>query len=57
VHRREQGTGKVYKDFCFNNYVQLILPGYLKTQNMLRPEHIDKIATAYLARTNEDKYI
>ncbi|MFM6022791.1 MAG: N-6 DNA methylase, partial [Dolichospermum sp.] len=28
----------------------------VKTQNMLRPEHIDKIVTAYLARTNEDKY-
>ena len=23
---------------------------------MLRPEHIDKIPTVYLARTNEDKY-
>ncbi|MDT7849401.1 type I restriction-modification system subunit M [Methylophilus sp. VKM B-3414] len=27
-----------------------------KTQNVLRPEHIQKIVDAYKARTNEDKY-
>ena len=28
----------------------------VKTQNIMRPEHIDKIVAAYKARTNEDKY-
>lgn len=28
----------------------------IKTQNILRPEHILKIVDAYVARTNEDKY-
>ncbi len=28
----------------------------VKTQNILRPAHIQKIVDAYLARTNEDKY-
>lgn len=28
----------------------------VKTQNIMRPEHIDKIVTTYKARTNEDKY-
>lgn len=28
----------------------------VKTQNILRPEHIQKIVDAYIARTNEDKY-
>ncbi|SOD18535.1 type I restriction-modification system subunit M [Nitrosomonas ureae] len=28
----------------------------VKTQNILRPTHIQKIVDAYLARTNEDKY-
>lgn len=28
----------------------------VKTQNILRPEHIQKIVDAYLARTDEDKY-
>lgn len=28
----------------------------VKTQNILRPEHIDKIIATYKARTNEDKY-
>jgi len=28
----------------------------IKTQNILRPGHIQKIVDAYLARTNEDKY-
>ncbi|HQU99314.1 MAG TPA: type I restriction-modification system subunit M [Nitrosomonas sp.] len=28
----------------------------VKTQNILRPQHIQKIVDAYLARTNEDKY-
>ena len=28
----------------------------VKTQNILRPEHIQKIVDAFIARTNEDKY-
>ncbi|MEQ1486760.1 N-6 DNA methylase [Methyloglobulus sp.] len=28
----------------------------VKTQNVLRPEHIQKIVDAYKARTNQDKY-
>lgn len=28
----------------------------VKTQNIIRPEHIQKIVDAYLARTNEEKY-
>jgi type I restriction enzyme M protein len=28
----------------------------VKTSNVMRPEHIDKIVAAYKARTNEDKY-
>jgi type I restriction enzyme M protein len=28
----------------------------VKTQNILRPEHIEQIVTAYLARSNQDKY-
>lgn len=28
----------------------------VKTQNILRPEHIDKIVAAYQARSNEEKY-
>lgn len=28
----------------------------VKTQNILRPEHIQKIVGAFIARTNEDKY-
>jgi type I restriction enzyme M protein len=28
----------------------------VKTQNVLRPEHIDKIVAAYKARSDEDKY-
>lgn len=28
----------------------------VKTQNILRPEHIQKVVAAYKARTNEDKY-
>lgn len=28
----------------------------VKTQNIMRPEHIDKIVATYKARTNEDKY-
>ena len=28
----------------------------VKTQNILRPEHIDKIVSAYKARSNEEKY-
>jgi type I restriction enzyme M protein len=28
----------------------------VKTANVMRPEHIDKIVAAYKARTNEDKY-
>jgi type I restriction enzyme M protein len=28
----------------------------VKTQNIIRPEHIEKIIAAYLARTNEEKY-
>lgn len=28
----------------------------VKTQNILRPKHIEKIVTAYKVRTNEDKY-
>jgi type I restriction enzyme M protein len=28
----------------------------VKTQNVLRPEHIDKIIASYKARSNEDKY-